>query len=64
MEMDWVDLARVDRIDKSPIPSQVKGQSDEKLAKLKAANAEFGNRLINTGAEKLAKLALEMLDKS
>jgi len=61
---DWVDLSRVDRIDESPIPSQVKGQSDEKLAKLKTANVEFGNRLLNAGAEKLAKMALEMLNKS
>ena len=59
---DWVDLERVQRIEESPLPSQLKGQPVEKLARIAAANPEFGNRMLDLAAERMAKLAQEMLE--
>lgn len=59
---DWVDLARVKRINESPIASQVKGIPQIKLDKIMLANTEFGNRMLNIAAERIAKKAKKMLD--
>jgi hypothetical protein len=57
----WVDLSRVDRIKTSPISHQLKNQPPANLEAVKSANAERGNRLLNLAAERVAKLATEML---
>ena len=59
---DWVDLSRAQRINENPLPSQLKGQSAEKLARIASADPEFGNRLLDIAAKRMAKLAREMLD--
>jgi hypothetical protein len=59
---DWVDLERAQRIEASPLPSQLKGQPAEKIARIAAANSDFGNRMLNLAAEQMAKLAQEMLE--
>ncbi len=61
MHPEWVDLPRAKRIRSSPLPSQLKKQTQERLDCIATANAEFGNRLYNLAAERLAKLAQEML---
>jgi creatinine amidohydrolase/Fe(II)-dependent formamide hydrolase-like protein len=58
---DWVDLERAQRINENPLPSQLKGQSAERMARIADANSEFGNRMLNLAAEQMAKLAQEML---
>jgi hypothetical protein len=60
---DWVDLSRSQRINESYLPSQLKGSTDEKLAHITAANVEFGNRMLDIAAERMAKLAQEMLSR-
>ena len=60
---DWVDVDRAQRINENPLPSQLKGQSAEKLARIVSANAELGNRMLNIAAERMAMLAREMLGK-
>jgi len=59
---DWVDLERARRIEENFLPSQLKGQPAEKIARIAAANPEFGNRMLDLAAEQMAKLAQEMLD--
>ena len=61
---DWVEVERAARIKRSPLPSQLKPGSDEVIAHIVKANPELGNRLFNTAAERLAKLAGEMLSGS
>lgn len=58
---DWVDLPRAQRIKEHTLPSQLKKQPAEKIARIASAHPEFGNRLLDTAAERLAKLAQEML---
>jgi creatinine amidohydrolase/Fe(II)-dependent formamide hydrolase-like protein len=58
---DWVDVKRAARIKESPLPSQLKNGAPEIIAHIAKANAELGNRLLNTAADRLAKLAREML---
>ena len=58
---DWVDLPRAKRINISPISSQLKGQPQIKLDKIAFANIEFGNRMLNVAAERIAKIALAYL---
>jgi len=54
---DWVDLPRSKRINESSISSQLKGQPQVKLDKIASANVEFGNRMLNIAAERIAKIA-------
>jgi creatinine amidohydrolase/Fe(II)-dependent formamide hydrolase-like protein len=63
MHPEWVDLPRARRIRESPLPSQLKNQPQARLDCIATANAEFGNRLYNLAAERLAKIAREMLDQ-
>ncbi len=63
MHPDWVDLPRARRIRESELPSQLKKQTQERLDCIATANAEFGNRLLNLAAERVAKLAEDMLQK-
>jgi len=58
---DGVDLPRARRIKESPLPSQLKDLPKEKLDCIASANAEMGNRLLNLAAQRMAKLAQEML---
>ncbi|MBI3946324.1 MAG: creatininase family protein [Armatimonadetes bacterium] len=58
---DWVDVARAARIAQSPIPSQLKRTSPEKIAHISAANPALGNRMINLAAQRLAAKARELL---
>lgn len=58
---DWVDLARAQRINENPLPSQLKGSPAEKLTHIANANLEFGNQMLNIAAERMAQLAQEML---
>jgi hypothetical protein len=56
---DYVDL---DRISPEPWPSPLYGQYDEKrLRGNKKSNREFGERLLNTAAQRLAEKAQELL---
>jgi hypothetical protein len=57
---DWVDLPRSKRINESSISSQLKGQPQVKLDKIASANVEFGNRMLNIAAERIAKIAKNM----
>jgi len=47
--------------DENPLPSQLKGQPAERIARVADANSEFGNRMLNLATEQMAKLAQEML---
>ncbi|MGQ9556256.1 MAG: creatininase family protein [Anaerolineae bacterium] len=58
---DWVDPPRARRIAESPLPSQLKGQPAERLARIEMASAEYGDRMLDLAAERLAKLAMDML---
>jgi creatinine amidohydrolase len=57
----WVDLSRVDRIQDSPLSHQLKNQSPERIEAIKTANAAVGNRFLNLAAERMAKLAADLL---
>ncbi len=57
----WVDLSRVDRIPDSPLSHQLKNQSPERLEAVKTANPVLGNRFLNLAAERMAKLAADLL---
>jgi len=57
----WVDLSRVDRILSSPLTHQLKKQPPQRIAAIKSASAEFGNRYLNLAAERLANRAAELL---
>ena len=59
----WVDLARVDRIRESPLSHQLKNQSPERIEAIKGANAAFGNQFLNLAAERMAKLAADLLGR-
>ncbi len=59
---DWVDLERAVDIKQSPLPSQLKNESDAKIAEIANANSDFGNHLLGIAAHRLAKLATEMLE--
>ncbi len=60
---DFVDVARAARIMDSPLPSHLKVHaSPEEIAHIVDANPEFGNRLLNIAAERIAKVAMEMLE--
>ena len=57
----WVDLDRVPRIKDSPLSHQLKNQSPERLAAIRTANAELGNRMLNLAAERLAEVGRQLL---
>ncbi|MDD4870399.1 MAG: creatininase family protein [Kiritimatiellae bacterium] len=57
----WVDLSRVDDIKDSPLSHQLKKQPVERLSAIKEANADFGNRLLDIAASRLADLAKGLL---
>ncbi len=60
---DFVDVARAARIMDSPLPSILKAHaSPEEIAHIADANPEFGERLLNIAAERIAKAAMEMLE--
>jgi len=58
---EYVDLSRVRDIESHPLPSQLKGYSEGRLRAIEEANAEFGERLIQTAAERLAAKGRELL---
>ena len=60
---EWVDVERAARIKSNPLPSQLKPNSPEAIAHIVKANPELGNRLIDAAAERVAKLADEMLQQ-
>jgi creatinine amidohydrolase/Fe(II)-dependent formamide hydrolase-like protein len=57
----WVDLDRVARIKDSPLSHQLKNQSPERLAAIRTANAELGQRMLNLAAERLAEVGRQLL---
>jgi len=59
---DFVDVVRAARITASPLPSHLKAASPEEIAHIAEANPEFGERLLNIAAERIAKVAMEMLE--
>jgi len=61
LQRDWVDVSRAKDIKTNPLPSQLKTCKDDVLAYIAKANPELGNRHLNIAAERLAKLADEML---
>jgi creatinine amidohydrolase/Fe(II)-dependent formamide hydrolase-like protein len=58
---NWVDLPRVDRITDSPISHQLKNLAPAKLEAIKSANANLGERYLRLAAERLSKVAAELL---
>lgn len=58
---DWVKPERAARIKGTPLPSQLKGLSDEKIARIADANAAYGEQSLVVAAERLAKIAQGML---
>jgi creatinine amidohydrolase len=56
-----VDPRRALRIKENAMPSQLKNQPQEKLHYILSSNAQLGERLINTAAQRLASLARGML---
>lgn len=59
---NWVEVERAARIEKSPLPSQLKKCRPERIAHILNADPAFGERLINIAAERIAELAMEMLE--
>ena len=57
----WVDLSRVDRIQDSPLSHQLKDQTPERIEAIKTATATLGNRFLDLAAERMAKLAADLL---
>lgn len=49
-----VDLSRVQHIDASPIPSQLKGRAPAHLKAIEASSVAFGEELMSTAARRLA----------
>jgi creatinine amidohydrolase/Fe(II)-dependent formamide hydrolase-like protein len=64
MHPDWVDLPRAQRIQKYPLDSQLKGQPQKAIDCIATANAELGNRMLDTAAQRAANLAKGMLASS
>ena len=58
---DWVKPERAARIKESPLPSQLKKLSDEKIARIADANPEFGEESLKIAAERLVEIVEEML---
>lgn len=61
MHREWVDLPRARRIRESPLPSQLKKGTQERLDCIATSNVEFGNRLLNFAAQRVAEQAKSML---
>ena len=61
---DWVKPERAARIKASPLPSQLKGLSDEKITRIAQANPEYGERSLAFAAERLAEVARGLLPDS
>ena len=61
MHPEWVDLPRAKRIRESPLPSQLKNTPQERLDCIATSTIEFGNFLYKVAAERVAKVAQEML---
>ena len=57
----WTDLSRVDAIKDSPLSHQLKDQSEERLQAIKTANAAFGREMLDLAAERLSKVAQDLL---
>jgi hypothetical protein len=61
LRTDWVDLPRAQRIPESPLPSQLKNIPSKTLQAIARSNAEFGSRLLDDAARRLASRAKAML---
>ena len=61
LNTEYVDLSRVRDIEDSPIPSQLKGRAEGTLQAIEASSADFGERLIETAACRLAETVRELL---
>jgi len=61
---DWVKTERAARIKESPLPSQLKKLADEKIARIADANPEYGEPMLRTAAERLAKVGQDLLDSN
>ncbi len=61
---EWVDLPRAQRIQESPLPSQLKACRPEHLAHIANANAALGERMLQIGAANLAAKARELLGEA
>ncbi len=62
MHPELVDLPCAKRIKENPLDSQLKAEPQNKIDYISAANAELGNLLFNIAAQRVANLAIEMLD--
>jgi creatinine amidohydrolase/Fe(II)-dependent formamide hydrolase-like protein len=64
---NWVEVDRAARIKYSPYPSSLKKhatEDSERIAYIAKANPAFGERFLNIAAERLAKIAKEMLQET
>jgi len=61
MRPDWVDLERASRIKSSLLHSQLQNADPERLEYIRKADPKLGERFINTAAERIAKIAKQML---
>ncbi len=61
---DWAELSRAERVVEAPFASQLKKMSPEALARIKDANVELGERLLESAAQKAAAHARELLGKA
>jgi len=58
---DWADPSRSARTFETPIPSQLKSNPPEVIARIPEANAPLGNRILDETAALLADEALHLL---
>ena len=58
-----VDLSRAEHIQQSPLPSQLKEPMTrpEHIPTIKEANPKLGDQMLNIAAERLAKIAEQLL---
>ena len=58
---DWADLSRAERVVDAPFASQLKKMAPEKLARIKDATVEFGEKLLGVAVERTVARARELL---
>ena len=61
---DWADLPRAERIVDAPFASQLQKMKPEKLARIKDATVEFGERLLGLATDNAAAKATELLARA
>lgn len=61
---DWADLSRAERVVDAPFASQLKNMKKEKLARIKDATVDFGERLLKLATENAVAKARALLART